>query len=160
MRIRRVLFAALTALFFLAETLVAQQGADTVAITIFHTTDEHGHLLPQVPLGSANTHGGAANVFAWLLEKEGYDPEQHILLSGGDNWTGASISTWFEGIPMVQAFNLMGYDASAIGNHEFDFGRDQMEYRLEEAEYPYLAANVRYAATGELAEFAQPYVIM
>jgi 5'-nucleotidase/UDP-sugar diphosphatase len=151
--------ALLTVLFLTQASCAAQQNADTVAITIFHTTDEHGHLLPQVPLGSDNTFGGAANVFSWLVEREGYDPDEHILLSGGDNWTGASISTWFEGIPMVQAFHLMGYDAAAIGNHEFDFGRDVMEHRLEEAEYPYVAANIRYAETGELADFAQPYVI-
>ena len=138
----------------------AQHQPDTVTITIFHTTDEHGHLLPQVPLGSENTHGGAANVLAWLVEREGYDPDEHILLSGGDNWTGASISTWFEGLPMVQAFNLMEYDAATLGNHEFDFGRDEMDSRMESAEYPYLAANIRYAQTGELASFVRPYVIL
>ena len=160
MRNRSALYAAVPVLIFLTASCVAQSGTDTVAITIFHTTDEHGHLLPQVPLGSEDTHGGAANVLSWLVEREGYDPEEHILLSGGDNWTGASISTWFEGIPMVQAFNMMGYDAAAIGNHEFDFGREPMEYRIEEADYPHLSANIRYAETGELVEFVQPFLIM
>ena len=160
MCIRRTLCAVVTALLLSAGSLFAQQDRDVVTITIFNTTDEHGHLLPQVSSGSGNTYGGAANVLTWLVERERYDPEEHILLSGGDNWTGASISTWFEGVPMVQAFNMMAYDASAIGNHEFDFGREQLGFRIEEAQYPYLAANIRYADTGELVEFARPYVIL
>ena len=138
----------------------SHQDSDIVTITIFHTTDEHGHLLPQVPTGSDRTHGGAANLLAWLSDFEGYDSDEHILLSGGDNWTGASISTWFEGAPTVQAFNAIGYDAAAIGNHDFDFGRTEMEQRFAEAEYPYLSANIRYAESGEQVEFAEPYTML
>ena len=144
----------------LAAAAACQQSDGSSSITIFHTTDEHGNLLPLSSPESEYTQGGAANLLSWLVEREGYDRESHILLSGGDNWTGASISTWFEGIPMVQAFNYMGYDAAAIGNHEFDFGREQMEHRFDEAEYPYLAANIRYKDGGLPVEFAEPYVIL
>jgi 5'-nucleotidase/UDP-sugar diphosphatase len=137
--------------------IAAQDGP--VTITILNTADEHGWLQPTTPFGSDETLGGAANIYARWVQDEGYDPDTMLLLSGGDNWTGPAISTWFEGEPVVELFNAMGYDATAIGNHEFDFGRDVLAERIAASEYPYLAANILETATGELADFALPYVI-
>jgi 5'-nucleotidase/UDP-sugar diphosphatase len=104
--------------------------------------------------------GGAANILSWWVDSDGFDAERDLLLSGGDSWTGPSISTWFFGEPTVEVFNLMGYHASAVGNHEFDFGREVMVQRFTEADYPYLAANIRFADTGERVDFAQPWVML
>ncbi|MEM7035214.1 MAG: bifunctional UDP-sugar hydrolase/5'-nucleotidase [Chloroflexota bacterium] len=138
---------------------VAQPEVEPVTITILNTADEHGWLQPVTPFRSDKTIGGAANVYSWWLEKEQLDPETFLILSGGDNWTGPSISTWFEGEPMTEVFNYMGYHASVIGNHEFDFGREVMGQRFAEADFPYLGANIRDKATGELADFTQPYLL-
>ena len=132
---------------------------DRVEIVIINTSDEHGWLQPFTPFGSDVVQGGAANIYGWWVEREGYDPERMLLLSGGDNWTGPAISTWFQGESMVQAFNLMGYDASAVGNHEFDFGQEVLARRIAEADYPYLGANIRGAESGDLADFVEPYII-
>ena len=142
-----------------SEPAERQNSAEPVTITILNTSDEHGWLQPFSPFGSGKTVGGAANMVSRWLEEEAFNPDTFLVLSGGDNWTGPSISTWFEGEPMVEVFNLMGYHASAIGNHEFDFGREAMTRRFAEANFPYLAANVRDKATGEPADFAQPYAI-
>jgi len=144
----------------ISQVIMFAQDDGLVTVTIINTSDEHGWLQPFIPYGSSEIKGGAANVSGWWLQNENYDPDNMLLLSGGDNWTGPSISTWFEGEPVVEAFNLMDYDASAIGNHEFDFGREVMEQRFSEAKYPYLAANIRYADTGELVDFAQPYIVI
>ncbi|MBC8448177.1 MAG: 5'-nucleotidase C-terminal domain-containing protein [Chloroflexi bacterium] len=132
-----------------------------VEMTILHTNDEHGWLETYQAYGSPLTEGGAANLMGRLTQNEGYAPEGDgfLLLSGGDMWTGPSISTWFEGKPMVEVMNAMGYDAAAIGNHEFDFGRDALNERLAEADFPFLAANIYYKDTTNLADFATPYVI-
>ena len=60
---------------------------------------------------------------------------------------------------MIEVFNQMCDHASIIGNHEFDFGREAMAQRFAEADYPYLGANIRDKATGELADFAIPYAL-
>jgi len=133
---------------------------DYVEIRIFHTADEHGWLQPWQEYGSTALHGGAANVGGWLTEQADFDAERDLLLSGGDNWTGPAISTWFQGEPTVAAFNLLGYRASVIGNHEFDFGRDALEARVAEAEFPFLAANLTYADSGEPVDFAEPWVML
>jgi len=132
-----------------------------VEITILHTNDEHGWLQPYAAWGSPITEGGAANLMGRFTQIEGYAPEADgfLLLSAGDNWTGPSISTWFEGKPMVEVMNAMGYDVSVIGNHEFDFGRDALNERIAEADFPFLSANIYYKGTTNLADFMTPYVI-
>jgi 2',3'-cyclic-nucleotide 2'-phosphodiesterase (5'-nucleotidase family) len=123
-------------------------------ITILFTNDEHGWMAP------SDESGGAAGLVQLWREKEGYSASgPFLVLSGGDTWTGPALSTWFEGEPMVDVMNAMGYDAAAIGNHEFDFGPDVLRERLAQAEFPFLGANVQEAATGEVADIALPYVV-
>jgi 2',3'-cyclic-nucleotide 2'-phosphodiesterase (5'-nucleotidase family) len=138
--------------------LAAGPADDTVRLEVMVTADEHGWLQP-MDHPSGKTLGGAANVLSWWTEFEDYRPETHLLLSAGDNWTGPSISTWFKGEPVVEIFNLMGYDAVALGNHEFDFGREVLARRMAASEYPYLGANIRRAADGGPVDFVEPYVI-
>jgi 5'-nucleotidase/UDP-sugar diphosphatase len=94
------------------------------------------------------------------IEDEGYDgDDRYLILSGGDNWTGPAISTWFKGESTVDVMNAMEYDASAIGNHEFDFKIDGLYERIEQADFPYLSANIREKASGEIPDFVTPYII-
>ena len=94
---------------------------------------------------------GAANIYDLWQEKEGYTPDgPFLILSGGDNWTGPAISTWTQGKSMVEVMNAMNYDASAVGNHEFDFGLDELKTRIAEAQFPYLSANTRWKADGRI----------
>jgi 2',3'-cyclic-nucleotide 2'-phosphodiesterase (5'-nucleotidase family) len=75
---------------------------------------------------------------------------------------GPAISTWFEGEGMVEVMNTMGYTASALGNHEFDLGLDILQARLDQADFPYLGANIRYKSDGSFPSdlSIQPYVII
>ncbi len=132
---------------------------DTIrTITIFTTSDEHGYLEPIND--RSNTYGGTANLLT-ALRQRGYDPDgdDALLLSSGDMWTGPAISSWFKGASAVQVANKMGYDAAAIGNHDFDFGQEVLRANESAADFPFLTANVTLADTGELPDFAQPYVI-
>ncbi len=134
--------------------------AEYTEVVVYHTSDEHGWLQPYQADAWSPVEGGAANILSWWTVLDGFDAERDLLLSGGDSWTGPSISTWFFGEPMVEVFNLLGYHASAVGNHEFDFGREVMVQRFGEADYPYLAGNIRFADTGERVDFAQPWVLL
>jgi 5'-nucleotidase/UDP-sugar diphosphatase len=111
-------------------------------ITVLYTNDEHGWMEGMRP-GT-----GAAELLGLWQEEEGYSPEDEtfIILSGGDMWTGPAISTWFDGEGMAAVMNEMGYDAAAVGNHEFDFGLDMLQVRQAQSEFPFLSANVRYAS--------------
>ena len=119
--------------------------ADIRELTVLYSNDEHGWME------GTEAGRGAANLLGLWREKEGYtDDGPFLLLSGGDHWTGPAISTWFEGEGMVEVMNTMGYDATAIGNHEFDFGLDNLEQRIRQANFPYLAANIQWKASESL----------
>ena len=69
-----------------------------------------------------------------------------ILLDGGDQFQGTPASNMGFGRPVVTVWNRLGRTASALGNHEFDWGQDTLRARMREARYPFLAANVTDAA--------------
>jgi 5'-nucleotidase/UDP-sugar diphosphatase len=123
-------------------------------IIILYTNDEHGWIE------KSDYTSGAANMMGLWIEDEGDDgDDRYLILSGGDNWTGPAISTWFKGESTVDVMNAMEYDASAIGNHEFDFKIDGLYERIEQADFPYLSANIREKASGEIPDFVTPYII-
>lgn len=123
-------------------------------IIILYTNDEHGWMEP------TETYSGAAGLMGQWIEKEGnHDDSPFLILSGGDMWTGPAISTWFSGKPMVEVMNAMGYDAAAIGNHEFDFEVKGLKRRISELNFPLLSANIREKASGNIPDFAIPYII-
>jgi 2',3'-cyclic-nucleotide 2'-phosphodiesterase (5'-nucleotidase family) len=129
--------------------------AEAQSLTILYTNDEHGWIAPD----DENAGGAAAMMQRWR-DEEGYaEDSSFLILSGGDMWTGPALSTWFDGKPTIEVLNVMGYDAAAIGNHEFDFGPEGLRERAAEAEFPFLAANLLDAQTGEQSELALPYVI-
>lgn len=123
-------------------------------LTILYTNDEHGWME------ATEGTGGAAGLMGLWREKEGYTPDgPFLILSGGDMWTGPAISTWFDGESMADVMNAMGYDAAAIGNHEFDFGLDGLAERAAQSEFPFLSANIRDRVSGDVADIALPYVL-
>lgn len=131
--------------------------ADSIVLTVLYTSDEHGWMEGEEPDSSA------ASLMGIWRDKYGYGENKNIVvLSGGDNWTGPAISTWFDGKSMVEVMNAMGYQVSVIGNHEFDFGLDALEQRIQEAAFPYLSANMRYKADNFVPEDMgiHPYTIL
>lgn len=142
----------------LASTEVATNPANRVEnLTILYTNDEHGWM------DGEKEGSGAANLMGLWRQNEGYDPQDDFLiLSGGDNWTGPAVSTWFQGQSMLEVMNSMNYAAATIGNHEFDFGLQNLKQRISEAHFPYLSANIVYKKDGKVPEDLgiQPYVIL
>jgi len=106
-------------------------------IVILYTNDIHGHLE------ASESNSGSEGISArW--QQEGYDGGKHFLvLDGGDMWTGPVLSTYFQGQSTIDIMNALGYDAVAIGNHDFDFGLEAVQQRAREARFPFLAANLR-----------------
>ena len=139
------------------QNMATEQGSqdDVVTLTVVYTNDEHGWIM-----GKEGGQGAAEMAGLWAAEYA--DDDAFLVLSGGDNWTGPAISTWFGGESMVEVMNAMGYTAAAVGNHEFDFGLDGLKTRTGQAEYPYLGANIRYKADGTVPVDLgiQPYTML
>ena len=96
-----------------------------------HTNDIHGHLLPEAGVG------GLA-VIAAVVKQQHPD----ILLDAGDMFAGTFVSDAFLGESVMAVMNRMGYRASILGNHEFDYGLNAMHDRVRQARFPVLSANV------------------
>lgn len=111
------------------------------------TGDMHGWMQPQTLDGE--TLGGAAETLARWKRDEKLRPSDFLVLSAGDVATGPALSSVYKGVPAVETMNAMGYDASALGNHEFDFGMDQLQVLGKLARFPFLAANVLQEGGGD-----------
>lgn len=123
-------------------------------LTVLYTNDEHGWIE------EGPETDGAAKLMGLWRSAEGYtETGDFLILSGGDNWTGPAISTWFQGESTVAVMNAMNYSASTIGNHEFDFTVEGLRTRIAQANFPYLAANIRIEGTNSSPDFATPFVI-
>jgi 5'-nucleotidase len=83
--------------------------------------------------------------------------ENVLLLDGGDALFGDDLAQETKGQVIVEAMNLLGYDAMVLGSEDFRLGLDVLRQRMEEAQFPVLSANVVISGTEQL--FAKPYVI-
>lgn len=146
--------------FFLITPLYAET-VPSVAIKILHVNDTHGHVLPvvQKSLEPQKAIGGAARLAQMIEEERRKNPDGTLLLSGGDMFQGTAVSNIFRGEPVLDFMNAVRFDAMAIGNHEFDWGRDTLDKLRESARFPFLSANIRGRA-GNLAWESTPYVIL
>jgi len=124
-------------------------------IVIFYTNDEHGWMEP-----NKNNDGAPGLMGSWKKQDRFQIDGPFLVLSGGDMWTGPAISTLTSGKSMVEVMNTLGYNAAALGNHEFDFSVDTLKKRLTEMDFPILAANIRKKTNGERPDFVLPYEIL
>ncbi len=107
-------------------------------IQILFTSDEHGWMLNE------GKNGGAAEMYEQWLTQDSIKFKNTLILSGGDNFTGPAISTYTKGHAMLEVMNAMGYQYSTVGNHEFDFGQNELVKLLAESKCRYIATNLKY----------------
>ena len=119
----------------------------TKFLRIIATNDFHGALEPR-PDASGVRRGGAAYVASALdrARRECLPGCETILLDAGDLFQGTLASNLAYGRPVVEYYNRMGYAASALGNHEFDWGVDTLQARMRQASFGIFGANVRDTA--------------
>lgn len=147
-----------------AEAIDASVPSKEVQLTFLVTGAENGYLLPTA--AGEGTQGGAAQVLGRWISDEGHcvdapcDDAKTIALSTGDNANGQSISSYFKGESTAQVMRRMGYVASAFGNRELDWSREQFLANTQTGGFPYLAANLK-AKDGQGAELKlQPFTVV
>ncbi|PKL01517.1 MAG: hypothetical protein CVV56_00620 [Tenericutes bacterium HGW-Tenericutes-1] len=116
-------------------------------------------------------HGGAYSDIETLskigefLKYKKESTNHTLIIANGDIFQGTAFSNYYHGRPIIDIFNEIGFDAFVIGNHEFDWGIDEIaKYNDDnldngEAEFPFLAANILSTSNDEALDFTEPYTV-
>ena len=144
---RGVALALLTTFTLASETALAYEQDKTYKITVLHTNDHHGHFWRN----EYGEYGLAAQktLVDGIRKEVAAEGGSVLLLSGGDINTGVPESDLQDAEPDFRGMNLVGYDAMAIGNHEFDNPLAVLRQQEKWAKFPLLSANIYQKSTGE-----------
>lgn len=121
-------------------------------LVILHSNDSHSQIE-----SCANGQGGYAARKQFIDSiRATYD--NVLLVDAGDIFQGTPYFNMFNGKLEIAGYNLMGYEATTFGNHEFDKGIDTLAARMREANFPYICCN--YDVSGTAVDgLVKPYVV-
>src|SRR6266581_7591875 len=125
----------------------ATLNSNTVCISILHTTDIHGHILPTSDYDGNSDRGGLARCVTQIRRWRRQN-RNSILIDVGDVYQGTDVGLRSKGELMIDLFNHLKYDAWIVGNHEFDWGVGPFMNALAKSDMPILAANMSMEGKG------------
>lgn len=156
MKTNRYIFSLLLLAFCATLPLCAQK-----TLTLLYTNDVHSRIEPLSP-DSPDTlsagKGGFLRVASYVEQVRKETPNV-LVFDSGDFSQGTPYYTLFKGEVEIQVMNAIGYEATTIGNHEFDFGVDNMARIFKMANFPILCANYDVSGT-PLEGLVKPYMII
>lgn len=110
-------------------------------ITILHTNDVHSHIDPFPKNDPLNPSGGGVIARANLINLIKKDNPHTLVLDAGDVFQGTPYFNFFGGELELKLMSKMGYNASTLGNHEFDNGMEKLSKVLKHANFSFLNSN-------------------
>jgi 5'-nucleotidase len=161
-------------------TAPSPTASEPIHVVLAATTDHHGwveghqekvNAAPELRFRS----GGLDVLGGYLKNLREAHPGRVVLLDAGDIFQGTLPSNLFEGKPVVEAYNLLGYQAAAIGNHEFDYGPEgersvprepgddpfgALKRNMAIANFPFLSANIFDRNSGKRPDWVKPWTVI
>ncbi|WP_044895981.1 bifunctional metallophosphatase/5'-nucleotidase [Bacillus alveayuensis] len=136
---------------------------EQMKITIIETSDLHGHVFPHAYSNNEPKRYGMAFIANYLktLRKQ---EDNVLVIDNGDNFQGTPLTLHYVkklqhlANPIVLLFNELNYDATVIGNHEFNYGQNLLQKAIQESSFPWLSCNIVKKGTNEPA-FGTPYIV-
>ena len=129
------------------------------SLTILHTNDVHSRLEPFPLDGSPNAGLGGVAARATIIKQIRNEEKNVLLLDAGDIFQGTPYFNLYKGEPEIKAMSMLGYDASTMGNHDFDAGIDNFGHQLQHANFPIINCNYDFSNTS-LKDKIIPYKII
>ena len=157
------LLLVLLGAFALAPAQSEKASAGRAWITVLSTTDLHGNVLPIDYYTNKPDARGLAKVATLIRQARAENPQGTLLVDSGDTIQGTPLEYFHNRKnnappdPMMLAMNALGFDALAVGNHEYNFGLKVLEKARREAAFPWLSANTYRRGTNET--YFRPYVV-
>lgn len=137
----------------------ASLDAQEVTLQIFHTNDTHSRIEPtdkDAPKLADRAGYVRRNTFIKKMRQQYPDL---LLFDSGDYWQGTPYFNLYKGAVELALMQEAGYDAVAIGNHEFDFGMENIKEQFAKVDFPLLCANYDFTGT-PLEGIVKPYIIL
>ena len=116
-------------------------------LTILHTNDQHSRIEPFDSSYSRNPNQGGFARRAALIQKIRGEEKNVLLLDSGDIFQGTPYFNFFGGELEFKLMSMMGYDASTMGNHDFDNGLEGFKKVLPNAKFPFICSNYDFKNT-------------
>ncbi|MBF0410441.1 MAG: bifunctional metallophosphatase/5'-nucleotidase [Candidatus Riflebacteria bacterium] len=139
----------------------------TKKVVIVHHSDTHGHICSYPDFLASETDrmevGGFASLKTFIdkvKEKEVSSDTLFLLLDSGDFFQGTPVVDETKGECMFRFMNALGYNASALGNHEYDYGQKRFSELAANASFPILCCNVFNKEDGKCPEYFKPYLML
>jgi 5'-nucleotidase len=134
-------------------------GPEAYRVRIIHTNDHHARIEP-VTGGTppAPIHGGVSRRKTLIDAIRGEGGNQ-LLIDAGDVFQGTLWFTQYEGQADLEFYNALGYEAQAIGNHEFDKGPRPLAEYIKRAQFPVLSANIVADPSSPIYGLYKPWII-
>lgn len=156
MRKNKIIIVWLCLALGLSSSLFAQK---EVKLTLLQTSDVHSRIEPINQKGDRNFNEGGFVRRATFLNQFRQGHQNLLLFDCGDISQGTPYYNLFRGELEVKLMNEMKYDAMTIGNHEFDFGLENMARLFKMAQFPIVCSNYDLSET-VLKELVKPYIIL
>jgi len=135
-----------SALLALPRTLYALPGSKEIALTILYTNDTHSRIEP-FPTNGPNAGLGGIAARKRFIDAIRAKEEHVLLLDAGDIFQGTPYFNFFKGALEMKAMQWMGYDATTMGNHDFDEGVENFARQMEHIRFPVVVANYDLSET-------------
>ena len=150
--------AASSALLSLGLSLSSFDTAKTKQLTVLHTNDVHSYIDPFPADHPRNANMGGVARRAALIESIRKENPNVLLLDAGDIFQGTPYFNYYGGELEFKLMSMMKYDASTIGNHDFDNGLQGLYAQLPHATFDFISANYDFKNT-VMDGFVKPYKI-
>jgi 5'-nucleotidase len=150
--------AAGTAMLSLGMSLSSFKSTKITKLTILHTNDVHSHIDPFPADDPRNPNMGGVARRASLIEKIRKEDPNVLLLDAGDIFQGTPYFNYYGGELEFKLMSMMQYDASTIGNHDFDNGVEGLHAQMPHAKFEFLSANYDFKNT-VMDGFVKPYKV-
>ncbi|CAG8570733.1 9020_t:CDS:2 [Ambispora leptoticha] len=162
-----LLFVGLALLFFASFPIENIEDQSSLHLSVIHTNDVHSRVdqinsfatdCTPAQYEAKKCYGGTAR-HKTLIDRLRTRNKNSLLLDGGDEFQGTLFYTYYKGNKTADVMNILGYNLSTIGNHEFDDGPDTLLKYYKRLKTPIVCANIDTTKNPNLGQYIKPYHI-